>query len=182
MKTIVVNLFGEPSCGKSTASAYTFSQLKIKGANCELVTEYAKDKVYENNSEVFKNQEYIFGKQSFRMSRLNEKVEVIITDSPLFLPVIYNQNEVLGETFNKMVVNVFKSYNNYNLLLLRNHVYKNEGRMQNEEQSKKIRDILINKLNKYGIECELRTSSIESYNLIVEKIVEMLKGENKDEQ
>lgn len=59
---LVVNLFGAPGSGKSTGAAYIFSQLKIAGVNAELVTEFVKDKVWENNEEVFKNQAYIFGK------------------------------------------------------------------------------------------------------------------------
>ena len=42
---LLVNLFGTPSAGKSTGAAYIFSQLKLKGINAELVTEFVKDKV-----------------------------------------------------------------------------------------------------------------------------------------
>lgn len=34
-KTIVVNLFGVPSSGKSTGSAYVFSQLKMQNINAD---------------------------------------------------------------------------------------------------------------------------------------------------
>ena len=62
MDTIVVNLFGEPSVGKSTCAMDITAQLKRHGINAEYVSEFAKDKVYENNGEVFKHQEYLFGK------------------------------------------------------------------------------------------------------------------------
>ena len=45
---LVVNLFGAPGAGKSTGAAYIFSQLKMAGINAELVTEFAKDKVWES--------------------------------------------------------------------------------------------------------------------------------------
>lgn len=99
-------------------AAYIFSELKMRGINAELVTEFAKDKVWENNDEVFKNQAYIFGKQSYKMSRCRDKVDVIITDSPLPLSIFYNHDKVLGEDFNRTVMNVFNSYNNINFLLL----------------------------------------------------------------
>ena len=63
METKVINLFGASGCGKSTGAAYIFSQLKLHGISCELVPEYAKDKVWEGNEEIFKpeNLTYFFG-------------------------------------------------------------------------------------------------------------------------
>ena len=48
---LVVNLFGTPGAGKSTGAAYIFSNLKMRGINAELVTEFAKDMVWEDNKE-----------------------------------------------------------------------------------------------------------------------------------
>ena len=106
---IIVNLFGAPGSGKSTGAAYIFSQLKMLGVDAELVTEFAKDKVWENNTEVLNNQTYVFGKQHFRISRCADKVDVIVTDSPLLLSAIYNHSELLGEEFNNLVAKIFKS-------------------------------------------------------------------------
>ena len=66
---ILINLFGAPGAGKSTGAAYIFSKLKMHGINAELVTEFAKDKVWEESKAVFNNQAYIFGKQYFKISR-----------------------------------------------------------------------------------------------------------------
>ena len=60
-KTLVVNLFGAPGSGKSTAAAYIFALLKMAGINAELVTEFAKDKVWEEAKAAFENQQYLFG-------------------------------------------------------------------------------------------------------------------------
>lgn len=104
---LVVNLFGAPGAGKSTGAAYVFSQLKAAGINAELVTEFAKDKVWEETKAVFDNQAYIFGKQYFRISRLEGKVDVVITDSPILLSAFYNKNDhVLGQEFNDLVFKV----------------------------------------------------------------------------
>ena len=58
MKTYIINLFGPSGCGKSSGAAYIFSKLKMAGVSCELVPEYAKDKVWENNEEIF-NHEFL---------------------------------------------------------------------------------------------------------------------------
>lgn len=135
---IVINLFGAPGAGKSTGAAYIFSKLKLKGINAELVTEYAKDKTWENSNEVFKNQVYIFGKQYFRISRLEGKVDVIVTDAPLLHSVLYNDNPLLGKDFNRVVRNVFDSYNNWNYFVFRDKPYHSSGRTQTQEQSDKL--------------------------------------------
>lgn len=54
-KPIVVSLYAGPGAGKSTLAAYTFSKLKMLGVNCELVTEFAKDKVWEKNNTALDN-------------------------------------------------------------------------------------------------------------------------------
>ena len=140
---LVVNLFGVPGSGKSTGAAYIFSRLKIEGINAELITEFAKDKVWEKNEEVFKNQAYLFGKQSYRMSRCKDKVDVIVTDSPLPLSIFYNNDDVLGEDFNKTVMNVFNSYTNLNYLLLRTKPYNRAGRHQTEAESDALKEPMI---------------------------------------
>ncbi len=172
MNTIVINLFGEPSVGKSTCAMDITAKLKRKGINAEYISEFAKDKLYENNEEVFKHQEYIFGKQSFKMGRVRDKVQVIVVDSPLILSIIYNNGDILGEEFNKTVLNVFNSYDNRNYLLKRNHAYENEGRFQNEFEALEIRNRIVNRLYDFGIKYNIVVSNENTCNAIVDKIVE----------
>lgn len=175
MNTIVINLFGEPSAGKSTSAMDITARLKRKGINAEYVSEFAKDKVYENNSEVFKHQEYLFGKQSFKMGRVRDKVQVMVVDSPLILCAVYNQDTVLGEEFNKTVLNVFNSYNNRNYLLIRNHPYENEGRFQNEKEAQEVRNKIIEKLTDFDIDFVRIVSSEENCEHIADEIAKEIK-------
>lgn len=175
MNTIVINLFGEPSAGKSTCAMDITAKLKRKGVNAEYVSEFAKDKVYENNGEVFKHQEYLFGKQSFKMGRVRDKVHVMVVDSPLLLCAVYNKDDILGEDFNKTVLNVFNSYDNRNYLLIRNHAYENEGRFQNEEEAQEVREQIIKRLIEFDIDYTLIESSEESCEYIADKIAKEIK-------
>lgn len=176
-KQIVINFLGEPSCGKSTAATYVFSRLKMLGISCEYVSEFAKDKVYEENETVVRHQEYVFGKQSFKIDRVAGKVDVIITDSPLILSALYNNDDSLGEHFNDVVVHKFNTYENYNYLLTRCHKYEDNGRFQNEEQSKQLRSNLKFLLNKYNIIFSEINSNIENYNIIVKEIERKIHSE-----
>lgn len=176
---LVVNLFGVPGAGKSTGAAYIFYKLKINGINAELVTEFAKDKVWEENNEVFKNQSYIFGKQSFRMTRCVDKVDVIITDSPLPLSILYNNDKRLTENFNKSVMDVFNSYDNINYLLMRTKPYNPSGRIQTEEESDALGEPIKQLLENRNIEYKVIDGEYSGYEKIVDEVLQIMKKRSK---
>ena len=178
---IVVNLFGVPGAGKSTGAAYIFSNLKMRGINAELVTEFAKDMVWENNTEVFKNQAYIFGTQSFRISRCQDKVDVIVTDCPLFLTAFYNKSAILGKQFNDVVFNVFNSYNNVNYFIDRVKDYNPIGRLQTEKEAQALREPMLKMLKDYNVDFTTIDGTFKGYDLIVEQISEIAKENMKTE-
>ena len=62
--TTVINLIGAPGSGKTTIATDLFSKMKYLGYNVELVTEYAKELVWEQRHETFKNELYIFSVSS----------------------------------------------------------------------------------------------------------------------
>lgn len=167
---VVVNLFGAPGAGKSTGAAYVFSKLKMSGVNAELVTEFAKDKVWEESKEVFNNQAYIFGKQYFRMSRLRNKVDVVITDSPLLLSAFYNRSQTLGDDFNKVVNNVFNSFDSINVLVKRSKEYNCNGRFQSEVESDFIANRMTDFLTKYSVGYCTLLGNIDGYDCLVSSI------------
>lgn len=178
-KALVVNLFGTPSAGKSTGAAYIFSKLKMTGVNVELVTEYAKDKVWEENDVVFKNQLYVTGKQSYRISRCIDKVDVIVTDSPLPLGIFYNKNEFLTENFNKCIMDVFNQYENMNYLLIRNKPYNPIGRHQTEEEANALKQPMIDLLTKLNINYNEKFGDVDGYDSIVNEVLTRLISKQK---
>lgn len=128
-KMICVNFFSGPGAGKSTLAAYVFAKLKMMGVNCELVTEFAKDKVWEKNNEALSNQIYIFAKQYYRITRCAEKVDVVITDSPLFLSPFYNKDPDIDEPLKQLVFNITAKYDNLNYFIHRVKKYNPVGRL-----------------------------------------------------
>ena len=134
-----------PGTGKSTTCAGVFSELKWRGIDCEIATEYAKDKVWERSFDTLNCQTYVFGKQLHRMFRLRGKVEAIITDSPLLLSLIYDERKL--PSFTQLVLDEFYSFYNINIFLKRIKKYNPNGRMQTEKEAKAI-DRKIQKLLK----------------------------------
>lgn len=171
---LVVNLFGAPGSGKSTSAAYVFSKLKMAGVNAELVTEFAKDKVWEESKEVFNNQVYIFGKQYFRISRVKDKVDVIITDSPILLSGFYNKDPMLGKEFDDLILKIFNNFWNFNVFINRVKPYNPAGRFQTEEESNDVAVELQNYLKERKIECVNCDGDIEGCEKIFKYVMSAL--------
>lgn len=147
--TIVVNLIAAPSSGKSTLMADIFAELKWDNIDCEMVTEYAKELIWEDRKETFKDELYIFAKQSHKLFTVNGKVDVIITDRPLILTILYNNKYgKQSEELNQLVLEEFNSYHNINCFIHRKKPYNPNGRNQTEKESDalsiEIRDMLDN--------------------------------------
>lgn len=172
---IVVNLFGGPGCGKSTGAAYIFAKLKMAGVNAELVTEFAKDKTWEKNSKALTCQPYVFGKQVYRMDRCADQVDVIVTDSPIILSLLYNEDQDIEPEFTEMVIKKFNEFNNYNFFLYRLKEYNPIGRNQTEEEAKKIDNNILNLFNKHEIVYTTMNGELEGYEKIIDKILSILK-------
>lgn len=173
-KALVVNLFGAPGTGKSTAAAYIFAKLKMDYINAELVTEFAKDKTYERNDMVLANQFYVFGKQAFRLDRVVNQVDVVITDSPLLLSNYYAGNDPAMENFKRACVDLFKSYDNLNFFLRRAKPYNPVGRSQTESESDLIALRLVRMLDNEDIDYSIFKGCQEDYDRIYEKVKEEL--------
>lgn len=154
-------------------AAALFADLKKRGFNAELVTEYAKDKVWEHNDTVFSNQVYILGKQSYRVSRVAGQVDVIITDSPILLSTIYNPDPEIQNELEALTVKMFNQYNNLNIVLKRTFPYQKEGRMHSEEQSSEIYQKIIECLNQNGIGYSVFDNKDDTQQTLMDIIVNM---------
>jgi hypothetical protein len=131
MNTLIVNLYGGPGTGKSRIAAGIFSKLKFKNINCEYVSEFAKDVVWEERHETLKDQLYISAKQYHKLHRLIGKVSVIITDSPILLGAVYGDDLYLNE----LVKSLHAKHDSYDVFLNRVNPYNPRGRTQTEVQA-----------------------------------------------
>lgn len=147
---LIVNFFGGPGSGKSTAAAALFAALKERHINCELVTEFAKDLIWEENAFALTVQPYIFGNQYYRMVRCADDVDVIITDSPLLLPLVHNDDERCGRQFDDMAVAAFGSFDNISFFLERPETYESAGRSETEEEAVRLEKSIRELIRKYG--------------------------------
>ena len=143
----LVSFYGGPGSGKSTLAAGVFSSLKSKGYNCELVTEFAKELIWEGRKRVFEeSQAYLFCKTLHKLRMLEGKVDFVVLDSGLLLTLIYVHNEL--KSFSQWVRDVEKEYISYNILVKRlSPFYIETGRNETEKEALK-KDIEVEEMLK----------------------------------
>lgn len=176
-KTIVINLFAGPGSGKSTTCAGLFYHFKNGGINCEMALEYAKDKVWEESLHVLSNQIYVFGKQLHKLWRLNGKVDIIITDSPLPISIMYDKTN--NKELEGLVIQQFNEFNNYNFFISRGNKYNPAGRMQSEEEAKELDKEMINVLDNHNIPYTI-VNRDEAVTQIIHSIADRIKAADRD--
>ena len=146
----VVNFFGGPGAGKSTAAAGLFYELKKRWVSAELVTEFAKELVWSDSAHLLSKQNYVFANQEHRLNRLINKVDVAITDSPLLLSAFYAP-EAYPLSFKQSVFDFFQMYRNINIFVERSHQYAAEGRLQNQGEADALSESMKRFLMDNGI-------------------------------
>lgn len=170
---VVINLFGGPCSGKSTCAAYVFSKLKMLGINTELVTEYAKDLVWENNNEVLNNQLLILGNQFNRIKRLNNKVDFVVCDSPILNSIVYSTDlPPYDKYFKEFVYHVHECFNSLNYFINRNELnFSDIGRVHNLDVSKMLDEKIKKVLEDYNVTYNKIEQNIKGYDKIVDDVL-----------
>ena len=177
---IVINGYGGPGAGKSTACLEITAALKKEGYNAEYVQEYAKELVYEKDMEMLdgspEHQYEILKEQTRRMDRLYDQVDFIVTDSPVMLNIIYNKQ--LTTEYESLVNELQGEYINYSFFMERDASnFEEEGRIHNLtesiEKDNEIKDMLQKNEIKY------KTYNHENVNEIVNDAIDFYEKINE---
>jgi hypothetical protein len=182
METLLVNIFGGPGIGKSTIASGVFYLLKTRGVECELIPEFAKDCVWDDHQSIFDNQLYVFATQHHRIFRCLGKVDALVIDSPLLLPVIYGAS-IQNEHFEQLVVEEFNARTNINFILQRGDFeYQPNGRNQDEDEAVEIDNQVIELLHKYDVPYEdvIVSGRDDAHVMIASKVQDRLNEIRRD--
>lgn len=132
----VINFFGGPGCGKTTAALGLTHCLKKCHVLSEYVSEYAKHKIYEKSPHMLNEQNYIFANQEHSLHVLRDEVSFAITDSPLPLSAHYAPPN-FPQSFKKFVMAMYATYDNVNIFIERNPElgFQQDGRVHSAADS-----------------------------------------------
>ena len=178
-KTILINLFGQPGAGKTTAALGIAYKLKLNRISVEYVDEYAKPFVIEGNIDGLKNQIRVYGKQHDKIFKYKGKVDVIVTDSPAIMGVLYCDWSVTSPKLKEMAYDEFnrdaEAVNQINYYITRAVDYDQHGRYQTEEEADEKGKQIMNMIEENSIEYTEVVGCEESTDMIVSRILKMLK-------
>jgi hypothetical protein len=171
--TRIINFYGGPSSGKSTAAAGLFYKMKVAGLSVELTDEFAKECVWEGNVPMLKDQLWVLAHQHRKILRLADKVDYVITDSPVLLSPIYRElyeGPLYSDLIDKMALECYNMYDNINFMLTRPIGFEEGGRAQDEVQSVQIDLDIIAQFQELDIkytQLESNDNAETAYNYIV---------------
>lgn len=159
---LVVNIFGAPGAGKSTYAARLYAELKMIGVETELVREVAKQYVYDGTLQ-HKPQREILHAAIEQIENLHSSVEVVVSDSPVLLSLVYDNK--LGETETKRSA---KRYHyarpSVNIMLSLGDIddYNTRGRVHSYSESSKIEDRIIREIRDETIGVFYQTTHLQA--------------------
>lgn len=151
-KPIVVNFYAGPGAGKTTAAFELTAALKKAGLNVEYVSEYAKELVLEGQTELLSNQQHVTDEQYHRLDRLRDSVDVIVTDSPVLLGIVYGADRI-DDAYRRQLRSYYDSFQNIDLHIERKTEYQTEGRVQTEQEAKELDTAISQMLQAQNINC-----------------------------
>ncbi|MBO5998038.1 MAG: AAA family ATPase [Alphaproteobacteria bacterium] len=173
--TRIINFFGAPGSGKTTAAAEAFVRIKKKGYSAHLVQEYATELIMQGKAEQVKDQKKLFEEQLRRIGIANDKVDFIVVDSPLLLNVVYDRYRKgsSNNSFEKNVVDAHKNFEQTNILLKYDSKnYTSKGRVTTSQESfvieQKIKDVLKETKTPF-VEISSFDELENNFNSIIEK-------------
>lgn len=142
----VINLFGAPGVGKSTAAMGLVHEMKKRYHKGEYVSEFTKDLIWSGNPGLLLQQNFVLAEQSWRQERLKKHgVLFAVTDAPLMFSSYYGKKyrPDLPDCFHEWVEYSFNQFDNINFFIHRSHPYEPDGRVESEDESDSISDGLL---------------------------------------
>lgn len=148
----VLNLFGGPGCGKSTAAAAVFAYFKNRGMRCELTGEVAKTVIYEGRAHLLSsggNQLLILALQYERLKELERAgCEYAISDSPIVMQLAYASSFSYFPELVAIIEKLTLEFTNINVFIRRTKPYDPFARTQKTVEEAREKDAAIRQLTR----------------------------------
>ena len=167
--TQVINVIGGPGSEKSVITSAIVLYLKLREKTVEVIPDFAKSLVWQQNFEVLKNQYFIAQRQYQMLSLLDGQVQFLITECSLPQVLYYNENYLDNicdiEKTRKQILEWYNQSNNINVFVERgDRKYIRTGRFQDEEQARSIDRGMLELLNRESLPYTVLPSDVPAVN------------------
>jgi hypothetical protein len=160
VKTHVVNLIGGPGVGKTTMAHLLVYLASIKHVSAAFVPEYVKSWALESRPFRPYDELYFLGKQARYESIHYGRSELIVTDKPLVMDVMYARkfSPQLAGAVEQSVTSLMAMAEQElgvryaNVVLKRVHPYQTHGRYQDEAGAREMDVDMVGILKELGME------------------------------
>jgi hypothetical protein len=175
--TKVINIIGGPGCDKSLYSSAIVLFLNLHNKPVEVIPDFAKSLVWQQNFEVLKNQYFIAQRQFEMINLLDGQVPFLITECSLPQVLYYNEHYEdnicdVAKT-REQILEWYKQHNNVNILVERgDKKYLRTGRFQDEEQARQIDHGLRSILLREGMRYTKLAPDVEAINAFAASLIE----------
>lgn len=153
-KSIIINFFGGPGIGKSTLAAGLFYFLKKRHYDVELLREFAKDRAIEKNYFSMDIQPYITGNQIYSQDLASANFDIVITDSPIILGIMYNKERdaITKNAYNQFLIDKHRTAKNLSYMIQRDDLpFSDNGRRHDHAESISIDKKIVQTLELHNI-------------------------------
>jgi hypothetical protein len=175
--TRVVNVIGGPGSDKSVITSAIVLYLKLREKSVEVIPDFAKSLVWQQNFEVLKNQYFIAQRQHEMLGLLDGQIQYLITECALPQVLFYNENYLdnicdIGKT-RTQILEWHKQYNNINIFVERgDRKYIRTGRFQDEDQARAIDRGLIELLDREALPYTRLPADVDVINAFAATLLE----------
>jgi hypothetical protein len=151
----VINLFAPPGTGKTATGQILSGLLSVADYKVEYIPEFAKFATLSQNTAALSDQIYMFAKQENRLNVLKDAdLDFVVMDGPLPIALLFTPPNYYS-SYERLVMEVFNSYDNVNYYLRRNPSlkYKTHGRNESESEALNLDAVLRGLLGRNGVTC-----------------------------
>ncbi|MBQ9183341.1 MAG: hypothetical protein IJ143_06135, partial [Neisseriaceae bacterium] len=150
---LLINVYGSPATGKSFTAQNITAILHENGIDCEYIAEYATELIQQGRTDELKDQITVTSEQRRREVEAFKRTNLVITDSPTALGMLYSPKEQkaevikFGEQSDKTPhINILLRHNAESLA-----TFSMNGRIHGKEESLRIQSEIVAMLQ--GKEC-----------------------------
>lgn len=174
--TRVINVMGGPGCDKSLVTSAIVLHMKLHEKTIEVIPDFAKSLVWQQNFEVLKNQYFIAQRQYEMLCLLDGQIQFLITECSLPQVLYYNETYLdnicdIGKT-RAQILNWYGQCNNVNIVVARgDRKYIRSGRFQNEEQARAMDRGMLEMLDREELPYTTLAADVNAVNAFAETLL-----------